>query len=445
LLPLLAAPVAAHAAVQVPLCPGLTIVTAVTQRDGDYESIKTVESVGADEVRLKYSSEYVDSGLLGTGELMQTNVQRRVLAADLASSTLYQQIFAQDADELIPGTTAIGTSAAVLEALKSQGSSNFSISVLPGDTPLRANREVRPHAYDYLSPGTIERVGTVRIPVIVNDELVELTAIHARGQINFETSEFFFLDDEQNPMTLRMRIGVGALKAMDPANAEMCRAQEELGVVIFASLCLKEPADRDTLQVIKIAHDCPVALAPAGGPGGPPASPPGAGSLALPAGSGGGGAGSGSEGGSAAGDGEGAGASGGSGAGSGGGAGATTLEQALEDTGRADVYSIYFSFDSDAIREESEPTLAEIADLLRKHPDWRLTINGHTDDVASDAYNLDLSRRRAAATVSALTSRYGIDASRLTSSGSGESSPKDTNDTLEGRARNRRVELIRLP
>jgi flagellar motor protein MotB len=47
--------------------------------------------------------------------------------------------------------------------------------------------------------------------------------------------------------------------------------------------------------------------------------------------------------------------------------------------------------------------------------------------------------------VSALTSRYGIDASRLTSSGSGESSPKDTNDTLEGRARNRRVELIRLP
>jgi outer membrane protein OmpA-like peptidoglycan-associated protein len=443
LLPLLAAPMAVNAAVQVPLCPGLTIVTAVTQRDGDYESIKTVESVGAGEVRLKYSSEHVDSGLLGTGKLVQTNVHRRVLTADLESSSLYQQIFAQDADELIPGTTAIGTSSAVLHALRSKGSSELSISVLPPDTPLRANRDVRPHAYDYLSPGTIELVGTVGIPVIVNDELVELTAIHARGQINFETSEFFFLDDEQNPMTLRMRIGVGALKPMDPANAEMCRAQEELGAVIFANMCLKEPGDRDTLRVIKIAHDCRVPLAPAGGDGSP-GSPLGAGDLALPAGSGGGGTGNGGGAGSGGG-GAGAGGAEGAGADQGGSGTGAALEQALQDTGRADVYSIYFSFDSDAIREESEPTLAEIAELMRKHPEWRLMINGHTDNVSSDAYNLDLSRRRAAATVSALTSRYGIDASRLTSSGSGEAAPKDTNDTLEGRARNRRVELIRLP
>ena len=97
------------------------------------------------------------------------------------------------------------------------------------------------------------------------------------------------------------------------------------------------------------------------------------------------------------------------------------------------------------IREESEPTLEEIADLMRRHPEWKLSINGHTDNIASDAYNLDLSRRRAAATVNALTSRYGVDPSRLASAGSGESSPKDTNDTLEGRALNRRVELIRLP
>jgi outer membrane protein OmpA-like peptidoglycan-associated protein len=100
---------------------------------------------------------------------------------------------------------------------------------------------------------------------------------------------------------------------------------------------------------------------------------------------------------------------------------------------------------SDRIREQSEPTLKEIADLLVRHPDWRLGIEGHTDGIASDRFNLELSARRAAAVKTALTGRYGIAESRLTTSGAGESQPKDRNDTPEGRARNRRVELMRLP
>ena len=138
-------------------------------------------------------------------------------------------------------------------------------------------------------------------------------------------------------------------------------------------------------------------------------------------------------------------AAGGDGAGGAGGAGPSALERALAETGRADIYSIYFSFNSDAILEESEPTLEEIAELMRKHQDWRLSLNGHTDKIASDSYNLDLSRRRANATMRELVERYGIAAHRLTAAGSGESSPIDTNETLEGRARNRRVELVRLP
>ena len=191
MLVLASTPVAANAAVQVPLCPGLTIVTAVKQANGDYESIKTIESVDTAEIRLKYSSQRLDSGILGTGELIQTNVYRKLLVEDLRQANLYQQVFVQDADELIPGTTAIGTSTAVLESLKSTRQSAFSISVIPGDTPLRANREIRPHAYDYMSPGSIELIGTVPIPVILNDRPVELTAIHARGTINFETSGVF--------------------------------------------------------------------------------------------------------------------------------------------------------------------------------------------------------------------------------------------------------------
>jgi len=119
------------------------------------------------------------------------------------------------------------------------------------------------------------------------------------------------------------------------------------------------------------------------------------------------------------------------------------LEQSLLTTGRADVYDIYFGFNSADIRPESEPTLREIAELLGRHADWKLGIEGHTDNIANDAYNLDLSRRRAGAVSRALSARYKIDAARLTADGFGESRPKDRNDTLEGRARNRRVELVR--
>jgi outer membrane protein OmpA-like peptidoglycan-associated protein len=119
------------------------------------------------------------------------------------------------------------------------------------------------------------------------------------------------------------------------------------------------------------------------------------------------------------------------------------IEQALLTTGRAEVYDLYFDFNSDTLREESEPTLREIADVLRRRADWKLNVEGHTDNIGGDRSNLDLSRRRAASVKGALVSRYRIDGSRLTTEGYGASRPKDTNDTLEGRARNRRVELVR--
>ena len=122
---------------------------------------------------------------------------------------------------------------------------------------------------------------------------------------------------------------------------------------------------------------------------------------------------------------------------------ASALEKALLEAGRVDVYDIYFDFNNDRIREESAPTLKEIADVLRRHPDWKLAIEGHTDSIGSEAANLDLSTRRAASVKHALVSDHDIAAKRLTTSGYGEARPRDRNDTLEGRARNRRVELVR--
>jgi outer membrane protein OmpA-like peptidoglycan-associated protein len=119
------------------------------------------------------------------------------------------------------------------------------------------------------------------------------------------------------------------------------------------------------------------------------------------------------------------------------------VEEGLASAKRIDVYGIYFDFASDRIRSESDPVLREIADALSRNPDWRLSIGGHTDNVGGDAYNLDLSNRRAAAVKQALVTRYKIDGERLQTAGYGLSAPKGTNDTPEGRARNRRVELVR--
>ena len=119
------------------------------------------------------------------------------------------------------------------------------------------------------------------------------------------------------------------------------------------------------------------------------------------------------------------------------------IEQALLKTGRAAVYDLYFDFNSDRLRQESEPTLREIAEVLHRHPEWKLSVEGHTDSIGTDQANLDLSRRRAASVKYALASRFQIDGSRLTTEGYGESRPQDTNETLQGRARNRRVELVR--
>jgi outer membrane protein OmpA-like peptidoglycan-associated protein len=119
------------------------------------------------------------------------------------------------------------------------------------------------------------------------------------------------------------------------------------------------------------------------------------------------------------------------------------LEKQLTQEKRAITYGIYFDFNRDTLKPESEPVLKEIAQAMRDNPGWELTVEGHTDNVGGDSYNLELSRRRAAAVKQALVSEYNITPDRLLTGGFGASRPVETNDTLEGRARNRRVELVR--
>ncbi len=123
--------------------------------------------------------------------------------------------------------------------------------------------------------------------------------------------------------------------------------------------------------------------------------------------------------------------------------GAAALEQALARREPVRIYGIYFDFNSDRIKPESETTLREIADVMRHNPEWKLSVGGHTDSVGDAAANLALSGRRAAAVKAALVTRYAIAPDRLVTGGYGAAAPVASNQTVEGRARNRRVELQR--
>jgi len=118
------------------------------------------------------------------------------------------------------------------------------------------------------------------------------------------------------------------------------------------------------------------------------------------------------------------------------------LRKDLAAAGRSRLYGILFDVDSTTIRPESKPVLDEVVRILKAEPAWRLTIEGHTDSAGDDAHNLKLSQGRAEA-VKAYLVGQGIEAERLKAIGFGESKPVAENATELGRARNRRVELVK--
>ena len=122
---------------------------------------------------------------------------------------------------------------------------------------------------------------------------------------------------------------------------------------------------------------------------------------------------------------------------------AATLANDIRRTGHASVYGIYFDTGKSDVKPESDATLSEIAKLLQGDPRLKLYVVGHTDNQGALDLNLDLSRRRAEAVFSALTTKYAVPAARLRAYGSGPYAPVASNDSEDGRAKNRRVELVK--
>jgi outer membrane protein OmpA-like peptidoglycan-associated protein len=367
---------------KVPLLEGLTVVTAINQPlQGDYESIKRIDAVSPGGVHLRYSAEIPapDLGPLfgqqgGKKEPpRKVSCGRAILRADLDTAHDYQENFcAQSSEEKYPGSTAISISREALAQLKLNGETKFTYQLAglqglvkafkgmmkEGQGGGKGNQSIPVPGIPGLGGDqgvacSLKRVGSsdLAFPVLVNNQRVELPALHASCKAGDDDAEahFYFLDDFDNPLALAWQIGGG-----------------------------------NRLQVIKI--EMPAA----------PNEVPG-----------------------------------------------QQMEQQLATKGRVQVYGIYFDFGSDVLRPESEVVLQEIAQVMRQHADWQLSIEGHTDNIGGDSYNLDLSNRRAAAVKQALVDRFQITPERLSTAGFGAGRPVDSNDTLEGRARNRRVELVK--
>jgi len=120
------------------------------------------------------------------------------------------------------------------------------------------------------------------------------------------------------------------------------------------------------------------------------------------------------------------------------------LYDALAANGRWATQGILFATGKAELQPESRPVLKEIAATLKEHEELKILIEGHTDNVGQAASNLSLSEARAAAVKAALVADFGIDGSRITTQGLGDTKPAVPNATPEGRAQNRRVEIVKM-
>jgi len=122
---------------------------------------------------------------------------------------------------------------------------------------------------------------------------------------------------------------------------------------------------------------------------------------------------------------------------------ATAMGNAINRTGHVPVYGIFFDSGKAEIKPESDSAIVQISILLKNNATLKLYVVGHTDNVGNIDANMKLSKDRADAVFNALVTKYGIPAARLKSYGVGSLAPVASNDTEEGNAKNRRVELVK--
>jgi hypothetical protein len=123
---------------------------------------------------------------------------------------------------------------------------------------------------------------------------------------------------------------------------------------------------------------------------------------------------------------------------------AASMAEAIEKYGRVPLYGIHFLSGRADIAPESVIALRELAIMLDENPDWNIRVEGHTDNIGAKEVNTALSLRRATAVTAYLAGR-GVKKARVEAAGMADSHPIASNDTEAGRAKNRRIEIVKLP
>jgi outer membrane protein OmpA-like peptidoglycan-associated protein len=307
---------------------GGVLTTAWTNGFGpDSESWIRFAKVTAEAIDINYSSS------------RGTVAKRRIRVPDRATARAIVLGYGPKMPPVIPNTTSLGTSTAVLDELRSTGKAsaalvyNSALAVMQGEFRLAGNG--------------------LTMPLLVEGQTVQIPVIHATGTFSKgkakAAGDFYFLDNRNNPILIQYRIQFSGEKT---------------------------PRTESVVEVTA-----------------------GASSRAA-------------------------------------------MEQALATKLTYDLYGLKFEFGKATIRADAASLLDQIATSLGNNQLWTLRIVGHTDSIGDPGLNQTLSLKRAEAIKAALVQR-GIAVARLTTEGAGQTQPKTTNETLEGRAVNRRVELTR--
>ncbi|MFO1090945.1 MAG: OmpA family protein [Hyphomicrobiales bacterium] len=307
--------------------PGSQITTAFTNSYGpDAESYIQITNVTPDTIFINYSS---SRGL---------TAQRQQLVADRATARVFVTGYSPKLPVVMPGTTTLGVSTAVLNDLRNTGQAQISLVYDTAGSTM---------------PGVMRMIERTKVPVILEGQQQMVPAIHASGQFGqgrvSSQGDFFILDNQNNPVMMQSNVQYA-----------------------WEALPRTERVVRYTVGDSERA----------------------------------------------------------------------AMEQALRTMGMYRTYGIHFAFDKAVIQPDTAKLLNDIAVTLKNNPQWTLRVVGYTDSIGDPGYNQRLSEQRAQAVVTALTQR-GINPARLTYEGMGEANPIGDNKTLQGRALNRRVELVR--
>jgi outer membrane protein OmpA-like peptidoglycan-associated protein len=382
---------------QIPLVPGLTIISSLHFPEGDRENL--VEVAAVDSSGASYTWRLFE--VRENGDTTLEQFRRRVRANDLAGAPRLDPVFKASDPEERPGYTAFSISSAVYTELRDRGTAAYSITTVEN------------------APGAFGGLASAVGGVAAQDRARYKGTL---TRISPEPSPFPLLIDGR-------RVTVPALKLKGTFTKGLRRLEHELWVLADSAhpLVLKNTVEKRLFQLIRV--NFPVDLPQ--GAGGELAVGEGAEDLMGEGGGAPTGMGDGA-------DGNGTGLGGGLGLG-----GAAALERELDAVCRIELPGVYFAFNSAQIDPASDRSLAALARMLAEHRDWVMTVEGHTDSIGTTAANQKLSQRRAEAVRARLGERHGVDTQAWKAVGFGPSRPREPNTTIEGRARNRRVELVR--